>query len=223
ALLGVFALAAWAVAARHGTRKRASTAIPPPANRTLRSLLHSRLAWLVTIYFGLQSLFAYVMMGWMPQVFVDAGVSRGTAGVLLAITSVLGVPCSLVVTPIAARQRSQSGWAAGLTLIGGLGVIGLLVAPAAAPWLWSVLIGVGMGAFTVAIALISLRTRDPADTRQLSTMTQGIGYLLAAVGPLVFGLLRGITGSWTMSLTLLLAAVCLQVVIGILAGRPRYI
>lgn len=226
AAVGVLGLASWTAAARHGGTSRdadGTTQSRPAESRSLRSLARSRLAWLVTAFFGLQSLFAYVMMGWMPQVLVDAGVDRNTAGVLMALTSLLGVPGSLIVTPIAVRMRNQATVAVGLTVIGIAGVLGLLLAPAAAPLLWSILIGIGMGVFSVAVALISLRTKASPDTRSLSTMTQGLGYLLAAAGPLVFGMLHGLTGSWDASLMLLLTALVLQVAVGLVVGRPRFV
>jgi MFS transporter, CP family, cyanate transporter len=130
---------------------------------------------------------------------------------------------SLVITPLASRGRSQSAWLVGLTAIGVLGVLGLILAPAAAPWLWAVLAGIGMGVFSLAVALISLRTRTADDTRALSTMSQGIGYLLAAVGPLVFGMLHGLTGGWTAPLLFTLVGLVLQLAIGLPAGRDRFV
>lgn len=219
-LLAGVATLAWLFAARHG--KAEPNAAPIVAEPT-KKLLRSRLAWAVTAYFGLQAMFAYAVMGWAPDVFISNGVPRTEAGAMLAVMSLLGVPLSLIVAPIAARQRSQSGWLVGLTAVGAIGVVGLLVAPGTAAWLWAVCMGIGMGVFPVAVALIPLRSRTVADTRQLSTMTQGIGYLLAAVGPLLFGLLHGITGSWLASLVFMLAGVVLQMVIGVFAGRPRFV
>jgi CP family cyanate transporter-like MFS transporter len=181
------------------------------------------LAWTVTGFFGFQSMFAYEMMGWAPQVLMSAGVSRGEAGAMAAVISVLGVPMSLIVGPIATRQRSQSGWLVGFSLLAATGVLGLLFAPGAAPWLWSVCAGLGMGVFAIAVALIPLRTRTSADTRALSTMSQGIGYLLAAIGPLAVGLLHGATGSWTAALVVMLVGIAVQIVFGFFAGRPSYV
>jgi CP family cyanate transporter-like MFS transporter len=162
-------------------------------------------------------------MGWAPQVLMSGGVSRSEAGAMLAMMSVIGVPLSLLVAPVAARQRSQSGWLSGISAVGAIGVVGLLIAPSSAPWLWAVCLGIGMGVFPIAVAIITLRTRTSADTRRLSTMAQGIGYLLAAVGPLLFGILHGATGGWTASLLIMLVGIGLQVVIGVFAGRPRYV
>jgi CP family cyanate transporter-like MFS transporter len=142
---------------------------------------------------------------------------------MLAVISVIGVPLSLFVAPLATRQRSQSGWLAGVTAVGIIGVLGLLVAPSAAPWVWALCLGIGMGVFPIAVAVITLRTRTPADTRRLSTMSQSIGYLWASIGPLLFGILHGATGSWTASLIAMLIGLCVQVVVGVFAGRARYV
>jgi CP family cyanate transporter-like MFS transporter len=220
-LLAVLGTIGWLVAARHGHAGPAVTtdATPAPAG----SMLRSSLAWAVTGFFGLQAMFAYAVMGWAPQVLMSAGVSRPEAGAMAAMMSILGVPLSLLVAPLAARQRAQSGWLVGLTLVGGAGVAGLLLAPSAAPWVWAALLGVGMGVFPIAVAVIALRTRTSGETGRLSTMAQGIGYLLAAVGPLAFGILHGATGGWTASLIVMLAGVVLQIVFGVFAGRPRYV
>jgi CP family cyanate transporter-like MFS transporter len=218
-LLAAVGTLGWVVAARHGGHRTVVSQDTGPR----RSLLRSPLAWTVTGFFGFQSMFAYEMMGWAPQVLMSAGVSRGEAGAMAAVISVLGVPMSLILGPIAARQRSQSGWLVGLSLVGAAGVVGLLVAPGAAPWLWSVCAGLGMGVFAIAVALIPLRTRTSADTRALSTMSQGVGYLLAAIGPLAVGLLHGATGSWTAALVVMLAGIAVQIVFGFFAGRPSYV
>jgi len=218
-LLAAVGTLGWVVATRHG----GSRPVVAPDTGPRRSLLRSPLAWAVTGFFGFQSMFAYEMMGWAPQVLMSAGVSRGEAGAMAAVISVLGVPMSLILGPIAARQRSQSGWLVGLSLVGATGVVGLLVAPGAAPWLWSVCAGLGMGVFAIAVALIPLRTRTSADTRALSTMSQGIGYLFAAIGPLAVGLLHGATGNWTAALVVMLAGIAVQIVFGFFAGRPSYV
>jgi CP family cyanate transporter-like MFS transporter len=223
-LLAVCGTIGWMFAARHDTHRPVPDAdLPEITEPASRPMLRSRLAWAVTVFFGLQSMFAYAVMGWAPEVLMSGGVPRGEAGAMLAVISVIGVPLSLVVAPLAARQANQSAWLAGVSAVGIIGVVGLLTEPSAAPWLWAVTLGIGMGVFPIAVAVITLRTRTSADTRRLSTMAQGIGYLLAAVGPLLFGILHGATGSWTASLVLMLCGLCVQVVIGVFAGRARYV
>ncbi|MFI5609189.1 CynX/NimT family MFS transporter [Amycolatopsis sp. NPDC051903] len=219
AVLAVIALVVWLVAAR-GTGRAPASATSQGGGR---SLMRSPLAWIVTLFFGLQSFIAYVVMGWLPQVFIDSGVSKGDAGLLLGLISVIAVPISLVIPPVAARQGNQSWWIVGMGLAGLAGMIGLLVAPSASPLLWSVLVGIGMSVFSLALTVIALRARTGADTARLSGMAQGFGYLLAAVGPFVFGLLHDATGGWTVSLIVLSVVTCVQMTVGFFAGRPRYV
>ncbi|TQM83424.1 CP family cyanate transporter-like MFS transporter [Saccharothrix saharensis] len=217
AFLSLAALLVWLAGARHGLSAR-------PVTRSVkagRSLLRSPLAWVITVFFGLQSLLAYTVMGWLPQILVDSGVDRTTAGLLLAITMVLGVPVSLVVPPLATRWAGQSWLVLALGVLSVLGVLGLALAPAAAPGLWIVLIGVGMGMFPLALVMISLRTSSGADTARLSAMAQSIGYLISAAGPFAFGVLRGATGTWTLSMLVLVGLLVALTALGWVAGRPR--
>lgn len=219
AALAVLALAVWLVAARRLNRV---TADDRPKGEG-RSLLRNRLAWTVTLFFGCQGFLAYIMMGWLPEVFIDSGVSKSDAGLLLGLVSVIAVPISLFLAPMAARSKTQSGYILALGVLGMAGVIGLLLAPAASPLLWSVLVGLGMSVFSLALTVIALRARNAEDTARLSGMVQGFGYLLAGVGPFLFGLLHDLTAGWTAPWLMVLAVYLVQMVVGALAGRDRYV
>lgn len=219
AALAVVALVAWLVAARR---------IEKPAHDDAgkaghRSLLRNRLAWNVTLFFGSQSMLAYIIMGWLPEVFIDNGVTKTDAGLLVGLVSVIAVPISLILAPMAARATHQSGWIAALGACGVSGVVGLLVAPDYSPLLWSVLVGIGMSVFSLALTVIALRSRTPEDTVQLSAMAQGYGYLLAGLGPFLFGTLHDLTGNWTAPWIMVLVVYAVQIVLGVFAGRNRYV
>lgn len=220
AVLAALALGLWLAATRGGRGGDGAPSGPGGG----RSLLRNPLAWIVTVFFGFQACLAYIVMGWWPQVLMDAGVSRPVAGLLLGLISLIGLPVSLVVPPIAARQRSgQSWWIVVLGVFGLAGITGMMVAPSTSPLLWSIFVGIGMSVFSLAITTITLRARTSEDTAKLSGMAQGFGYVLAAVGPFLFGILRDSTGGWTVPFVLLLCVVLGQVVFGFLAGRPRYV
>ncbi|MCW2559124.1 MAG: major facilitator superfamily 1 [Mycobacterium sp.] len=220
-LMAVAALAVWIPATiRH--REPAPPATPVAAG-SRPSMLRSGLAWQVTLFLGAQGFLAYIVMGWLPQVFIDSGVSKVHAGILVGLTSLVGVPVALVVLPIAARRASQSAWIVGIGLFGMAGIVGVLIAPAAQPVLWSMLIGVGMGAFSMALAVIALRSRNAEDTVRLSAMAQGFGYLIAGLGPFLFGLLHDVSGHWTVPWVMFLAVYVIQIVAGALAGRDRVV
>lgn len=213
------ALAAWLVGARKDTMVLAGD----QPKHSDRNLLRVPMAWVFTLLFAAQSIFAYVVMGWLPEILRDAGIDRDAAGVLLGITMVVAVPLNLVIPHLAAKLRSQSLVMVGLTVAPVLGVLGVMLAPTAAPLLWALLLGAGTTIFPVVLLMMGLRTRNSAETTQLSGMSQGFGYLIAAGGPFAAGLVHAALGSWTVPLILVLGILAAQALLGAVIGRPRFI
>ncbi|SOE00242.1 MFS transporter [Blastococcus haudaquaticus] len=203
-------------------RRRPPAPAPPPASGRRTAILRDRVGLAVMAFFGLQSLSFYALLTWLAAILEDdAGVGPVTAGTLVALAALVGAPLSLLVPPLAARRPSQVVWVVGAAVPIAAGILGLLLAPEAAPALWAVLYGLGTGAsFPLAMTLVLLRSRDAAQTGRLSAASQSLGYLLAATGPLFVGLLHEVTGGWTASLLLLLVALAGQVAAGLVAGRP---
>ena len=197
-----------------------ATAPPAVAGRTSRSPL----AWGMALLFGTTSLNVYALFAWLPQLLVDeAGVTAAEAGTLLALYAAIGFPASIVVPILAVRLRSVGPLiAAGLAFYL-VGYAGLILSPAAGTWLWVALAGAGPLLFPLSLVLINLRTRSNAGAVALSGFTQGIGYVVGAVGPLVFGLLHEATGGWTAPMLFLVATVCTIAVTGFVVARPRYL
>lgn len=220
AALALAALLLWVPAAR---RHRTDWAATAAQTTKRRSLLRNPLAWTVTAYMGSQSFLAYVMMGWLPQIFIDNGMDKTSAGVMSGVMSLIGVPIALLLSPLAARSTHQSLWNVGLGVLGVSGTIGLLIAPMAAPVLWSTMIGIGLSAFSLALTIIALRARNAEDTAQLSGMAQGFGYLFASTGPFLFGLLHDVSGNWHVPFVLFFSVYAVQLTAGWFAGRNRYV
>lgn len=190
---------------------------------TSRGMLRDRIAWMVTLYFGFQSLSFYAVLTWLPTLFEDHGVSDSHAGALLSLCAATQAPVALVTPAIASRLRDQTSLLVVSVLLTAGGLLALLVAPMAAPYLWVIILGLGQGmSFPLVLTLMVLRTRTPADTQALSSMSQGFGYLIAAGGPLLTGLLHSLTGHWTVPLAVLIAVVIPQAVTGFVASRPGF-
>lgn len=122
--------------------------------------------------------------------------SAVAAGWLLFVFQAVAVLTSLAVPAVLRRARDQRAVAAVSSAVLLTGYLGLLVAP---EWalLWSVVLGLGGGACLVlALAFLGLRAPDATTAGALSAMAQSIGYLLAAVGPVVFGLLHSVGSGW---------------------------
>jgi CP family cyanate transporter-like MFS transporter len=188
-----------------------------PALRITRS----RTAWALAVFFGLQATAAYITMGWMAQIFRDAGVSAGTSGLLLAVTMVMGVPLAFVIPRVATRLPHQGPIVLVLGVCGLAGYAGLYLAPAGGAWVWAVLLGVSNCAFPLALTMVGMRARTGTGVAQLSAFAQSTGYLISIPGPLLVGVLYQHSGGWGLPIALMTALMVPQMVVGVLAGRDR--
>nr|WP_199835981.1 CynX/NimT family MFS transporter [Streptomyces sp. TP-A0356] len=184
-------------------------------------ITRSRTAWALAVFFGLQATAAYITMGWMAQIFRDAGVPADTAGLLLAVTMVMGVPLAFVIPRLATRLPRQGPIVVALGVCGLAGYAGLYWAPASGAWAWALLLGVSNCAFPLALTMVGMRARTGAGVAKLSAFAQSTGYLLSIPGPLLVGVLYQHSGGWGLPLALMAALMVPQVMVGILAGRNR--
>ncbi|HET8600006.1 MAG TPA: MFS transporter [Segeticoccus sp.] len=221
ALFALVALAPWVVITRRELRETADHRAPSegPAARLIRS----RTAWALCLYFGVQATNAYIQFGWLPQIYRDAGLSAETAGVLTSVVAGLGVVGGLLMPGLVSRSPNLSWAMLVLGAIMAAGYLGLLVAPASHPWVWAIMLGVAGWTFPAAITMVTARTRDPHVTGQLSAFVQPAGYLFAAIGPLVVGVIHSATGNWHLVIILLALSAIPMTAAGLLIARPRYV
>ena len=224
-------LAVWAVAAalaavpwigllRHDVRPRDRVR---RTSITVGQTARTPLAWAMALFFGTQSMQAYAVFGWLPQVFRDAGFPASTAGLLLGLATATGIPVSFVLPSVAVRLTSQTPLVLGLCGCYLVGYAGLILRPVDGAVVWALLIGIGTGMFPLVLTLIGMRARTRDGTSALSGFTQSVGYLVAAIGPFLTGALYGATGGWTVPLIALALLVLSQAVCGALVSRERYL
>lgn len=222
AVLAAVAVLPWIPLMREGRGAGQATAQQNGDAPALR-ITRSRTAWGLACFFGLQATAAYIAMGWMPQIFRDAGVSAGTAGVLLAVTMAMGVPLAFVIPRVAARMKNQGPIVVFLCACGLVGYAGLYFAPAEGAWAWALLLGIANCAFPLALTMIGMRSRSGAGVVRLSAFAQSTGYLISIPGPLLVGVLYQHSGGWGLPIALMAGLMVPQMVAGILAGRDRTI
>ena len=193
-----------------------------------QAVLRSPISWAIVAFFGLQSLGFYALLNWMPSALVSIGVSPVAAGNYLGFASAIGIPTSLVIAAVLGRFKSLAWWSAGtslLTLLGNMTLATVLFTRDTSLLVVAcLLIGLGMSAtFPISLSLISTRASTSAQTTQLSAMSQGWGYLLAAAGTFLLGYIASIFLGWGPSFTLLSFLTLIQVLVGGYVGRPGLI
>jgi CP family cyanate transporter-like MFS transporter len=220
-------LAFWAAPAALATvlwiwaalRPRVTAAPPEPTAKV--SVWRSPLAWCVTGFMGLQSVCFYVTAAWLPKVLQDRGYDAASAGFAITGFLLVSLVAGAALPRFLAFRRDQRALAVSVSLAIAVGFAGLVVLP---QWtiFWVVLTGFGSGvAFPLALAFIGLRSSDHHQAASLSLMSQSMGYLLAAFGPVLFGLAHDLSGGWALPLGGLAACGLLQAIMGYNAGQNR--
>ncbi|MEV0192479.1 MFS transporter [Kitasatospora purpeofusca] len=228
-LLALVAAVAWlpqvlrARAARDGAGAASgATAAPVAPVRPIQGIWRSPLAWQISLFMGVSSLLVYTLVAWMPTILADHGMDRGEAGLVFAFSNLVQVAGAFLVPLFAGRMTSQRALAVSMALLNAVGIAVLLIAPVPGAWAAAVILGVAQGgSLGLGLAFIVLRTDSAAGAAQLGGMSQAVGYLVAAAGPVGAGALRQATGGWTTVLVLMLVLAGVVAVAGWGAGRAR--
>ncbi len=196
---------------------------PRPVDRTAGAdigMLRDLQAWQIMLFFGLQSALFYTLLSWLPTIYRDRGTSPAAAGAVLAVMSAVGIIGNFAAPLLAnryGRPRLAVMATGSLTLAG---LLGVLIAPTQLALAWATLLGIGTGGtFSVTLLLMASRARDAVIAARLSSMAQGIGYMISALGPLVAGLLHSATGGWQVPLIVTIAICGAQLAAGLGAAR----
>jgi MFS transporter, CP family, cyanate transporter len=217
-LLGVLGLVAWAPLALVVWRHRAQvTALSVGSALPWRS----RTAWLIAAYLVTQSFAFYSTLAWLAPSYVKLGWEADDAGYLLSAFAAVQIVAGLLMPVVSDRVRDLRLLLVPATAAAAIGLIGVGVAPTAAPWFWAALIGFGQGsAFALALVLLVRFAATPHASGGLSAMGFLIGYGVASVGPLAMGALRDATGAFE-AVWIVLAALMLPQLVICVVLRPR--
>lgn len=218
-ILPILSALVWIPQLRRHSHPTADTAAPPHGG----TLWRSGLAWQVTLFFGINSFIYYAVAAWLPSILVGQGYTQAEAGSLHGIMQLATALPGFLIVPLVQKAMDQRCLAVGLALSGVVALAGLQILPGAAI-LWVSLFGFGIGGgFILALAFIGLRTSSAHQTASLSGMTQSLGYLLSATGPILVGALHDATNDWSVVI-LICAALCVVLaLIGLGAGRAIHI
>lgn len=218
-VLALTALAAWA-ARMHAVGRRPGGPQPAPPPAVGRGhVWRQRGAWWLALFFGIQALLFYSTSTWAPaQLTATAGLSQQTAGTALSVFHLIGVAGTFLVPAFLRWTGDARRVGAGVAVGWGVYFVGLYLLPSA--WaVWMVIGGVVQGAgIGLGLTLIAVRPVDAAYGRHLSGMVQGVGYALAAVGPVVLGWVAEVTRGWDAPTLLLVACAGLMLVASRFAG-----
>jgi CP family cyanate transporter-like MFS transporter len=188
---------------------------------TNNSIWHSSLAWSVSLFMGIQSFIFYVLVAWLPEMLISQGIPSSKSGGMLSLLQLTLLP-TFIIPIIAEKRPNQKSLVVISFTLFTLGISGLMFSSLAVISLSIIAIGIAGGiAFSLSMMFFSLRTSTPKEAADLSGMAQSIGYILAAVGPFLFGLLHDLTNNWQSSLFLLIGMTIILLFVGLNAGSSK--
>ncbi|MDR2284516.1 MAG: MFS transporter [Sphingobacterium sp.] len=192
--------------------------------QTSFNVFRSKQAWYISIFMGIQSLVYYCLVALLPIVLIDYGMAKEETGVVLLIIQLAMLPVLFISPVIATRLKDQQWMIYGVGVLMFIGIAMLVLLKAQFIYLASVIIGVSSGlAFSLSILFFSLKSKTMDGTLKISGKAQSVGYLIAAFGPPIFGMLHDWDSSWQSSFYFLLLMIVIMVVFGRKAAKPRFI
>lgn len=182
-----------------------------------------KLAWQISLFFGLTSFVYYVMTAWLPSMLVALEYTPAEAGSIHGILQLATACPGIVLVPLVQRLADQRVIAASLALLVAISMLGLQWMPAGA-YVWVILFGFSIGgSFLLALSFIGLRTVSSSQAAALSGMVQCVGYLMSATGPILMGTLHDMAGDWHGPLYVCIGLSIIMGVLGYSAGRNVHI
>lgn len=162
-------------------------------------------AWLLGVFFGLGTASYTCVLAWLPPYYIEQGWKSNNAGLLLAFLTGMEVLAGLLFPAIANRSLDRRLILCLVLALIVIGYVGLIFSPTMPAILWACLLGLGIGGlFPMSLIVTMDHYSDPQAAGELTAFVQGIGYLIAAFSPLVAGLIRDYTNSFTNSWIILL-------------------
>ena len=188
------------------------------------SIWRSRLAWCITIFMGLQSLIFYTLITWLPEILQLHGYSPSAAGWMLFLMQFALIPITFIIPVVAEKMQNQKVLGGITAMFFIIGIFGILLGNQSLMPVAVIMIGMASGsAFSLCMMFFSLRTSDGQQAAEMSGMAQSFGYLLAAIGPTLFGALHDISGGWELPLIMLIVLAGIIFVVAIASGKDRVI
>jgi CP family cyanate transporter-like MFS transporter len=206
-LVALLALILWIMLARrlHG-EKMVYEEVALPSSRT----------GLLLLFFGIGTGAYTLVLTWLPPLYIQAGWSARSSGFMLAWLTLTEVVAGFAVSALIHKFPDRRVPLVVVLLLLLVGLMCLIFSPGSTPVLSTLLLGTGIGAlFPLSLIVTFDHARTPAEAGKLLSRVQGGGYMIAALMPLIAGIVRDSTVSLTSAWLAMSAGVVLMILIAL--------
>lgn len=176
--------------------------------------LSSSRTGLLLLFFGVGTGAYTLVLAWLPPLYIQAGWSARSSGYMLAWLTLTEVAAGFAVSALIGKFPDRRVPLITVLLLLLEGLLCLVFAPGTTPVLSTLLLGIGIGAlFPLSLIVTFDHARTPAQAGKLLSKVQGGGYMIAALMPLVAGIVRDSSVSLTSAWLVMSAGVVLLIAI----------
>ncbi|MGJ9458473.1 MFS transporter [Oceanobacillus sp. CF4.6] len=177
-------------------------------------------AWILTLSFGLMAMLFYSITAWLPQIIQGMGYTKNYAAIALTIFVAMQIPVSLALPILLKRFPSRRLWLVVESVIELVGLILLVLN--VEPLLASAFIGIGAGGlFSLNLLLPIDATGNAQEAASWSAMTQSVGYVIGASGPVILGWVYDTTNSFASAVVGMVVIVLIMIIVQFAATTKR--
>lgn len=176
--------------------------------------LSSSRTGLLLLFFGVGTGAYTLVLAWLPPLYIQAGWSARSSGYMLAWLTLTEVVAGFAVSALIGKFPDRRVPLITVLLLLLAGLLCLVFSPGTTPVLSTLLLGIGIGAlFPLSLIVTFDHARTPAQAGKLLSKVQGGGYMIAALMPLVAGIVRDSSVSLTSAWLVMSAGVVLLIAI----------
>lgn len=178
--------------------------------------LSSSRTGLLLLFFGVGTGAYTLVLAWLPPLYIQAGWSARSSGYMLAWLTLTEVVAGFVVSALIGKFPDRRVPLIAVLLLLLAGLMCLVFSPGTTPVISTLLLGTGIGAlFPLSLIVTFDHAQTPAQAGKLLSKVQGSGYMIAALMPLIAGIVRDNAVSLTSAWLVMSAGVVLLIVIAL--------
>lgn len=182
----------------------------------------NRRAWALMLYFGIGTSAYTLVLAWLPVYYIDLGISATWSGYLLGTVSAMEVVAGLAVSAWVHRFPDRRPLLSAVISLILIGLACLILAPLQLMLPAIILLGLGIGAlFPLSLIATLDHAESPAQAGALLAFVQGGGYAIAALMPLLAGVIRDHSATLQWAWICMLAGMLVVLGMTWMLGKPE--
>jgi len=171
--------------------------------------VQNKRVYLFTVLFGFVATIFYSITAWLAPYVQSMGMSGSQSGLVLTLFTAVQIPFSFLLPLLVSRTGKRKQWLLICILAEFVGVFFLIAV--FAPWVAAVCLGFGAGGlFPLALLIPIDEASNINEATSWSAQMQFGGFIVASMGPFIFGLALDMFNSFVPAFLLIMVILCVM-------------